>query len=634
MSFLNINFAAFSPFGTGLSEWRGDLNGIGEKVAKWESEASPEENRAEAANCIKIYATSKLKKESLVLKAYNLRNLPDIFDHKCFNILKHLDVSENKLTILPSSIENLSSLEVLILRNNQIMVSPNFSESFKSLEVLDLGNNQLTDLSESIRNLVNLKDLNLVYNKLRTLPDSIGELVSLTRLKVVHNQLNYIPNSIGNLSSLNFLDFGQNELTDLPEDISRCLLLEHLDLRQNKLSRLPEKIVSLTKLSWLYLGSNLITELPINIGNLLNLDSLYLNDNKLTVLPISIKGLFKLKRFEIMKNLLISLPAEIYLLPSICKIYFKEHDFLQQITASIRETISDRNYTGPQFVFSITERVSFNKSIKELLNELFRVVNKNNVSENLFVNIEKTETLRIWLSQLCLMKDFSKSLENKKKIVKKILAILEKANEDKAFYDVFVDVILDGSGTCGDRVALSILYIGINYKLSQFSISKQESLIIKKEKLKDLALFLKGLWGIGLLSFVAGEKIKLMRVEDQIEVHLAYPVMLQKILNLPIDVEDMLFFNISGVLEEDLQNARKFVEFHYASNDLFVEFLINHFKWEEAILNSFLIESQISRACKEEEPDYVGIAEKFKKEMKEKTLEILREISEDVKIKV
>jgi hypothetical protein len=274
------------------------------------------------------------------------------------------------------------------------------------------------------------------------------------------------------------------------------------------------------------------------------------------------------------------------------------------------------------------------RETKELLNELFRVVNKNNVSENLFVNIEKTETLRIWLSQLCLMKDFSKSLENKKKIVKKILAILEKANEDKAFYDVFVDVILDGSGTCGDRVALSILYIGINYKLSQFSISKQESLIIKKEKLKDLALFLKGLWGIGLLSFVAGEKIKLMRVEDQIEVHLAYPVMLQKILNLPIDVEDMLFFNISGVLEEDLQNARKFVEFHYASNDLFVEFLINHFKWEEAILNSFLIESQISRACKEEEPDYVGIAEKFKKEMKEKTLEILREISEDVKIKV
>ena len=105
------------------------------------------------------------------------------------NITK-LDLSDNELSLLPSTIGNLTSLEELFLWDNQ-----------------------LKELPSSIGNLTSLTRLESVGNQLRELPSTIGNLTSLTHLKVSFNQLSELPSTIGNLTSLTRLELNHNQLS-------------------------------------------------------------------------------------------------------------------------------------------------------------------------------------------------------------------------------------------------------------------------------------------------------------------------------------------------------------------------------------------------------------------------------------
>src|SRR6266498_288399 len=102
---------------------------------------------------------------------------------------------------IPSSIGNLTNLEVLDFYENQLSGSiPSTIGNLVNLQDLALGSNQLSgSIHSSIGNLINLQRLDLHSNQLSgTIPSSIGNLVNLYEADLFNNQLSgSIPSSIG-----------------------------------------------------------------------------------------------------------------------------------------------------------------------------------------------------------------------------------------------------------------------------------------------------------------------------------------------------------------------------------------------------------------------------------------------------
>ena len=144
------------------------------------------------------------------------------------------------------------------------------------------------------------------------------------------------------------------------------------------------------------------------------------------------------------------------------------------------------------------------------------------------------------------MADFSSS--NGKLIANKILQYLERAETDLPFRDIFFSVIEEASTTCGDRMALSILHIGINYDL--FTIDKSDL-----KKFADFIIY--GPWMMNRLEEIAREKFQTLKNADEIEVYLAYPIGLKDSLNIKIDLENMLFFFHAAYLLKKIWKMQK-----------------------------------------------------------------------------
>jgi len=214
----------------------------------------------------------------------------------------------NQLTALPSSIGNLTNLTYLHLGANQLTVLPSFIGNLTNLTSLNLNRNKLKELPLQILNLTNLTELNLGQNQFKELPSSIGNLTKLTKLSLSSNQLKELPFSINNLAELTELYLYSNQLTALPSSIGNLTNLTSLHLSQNQFKELPSSIDKLTNLIELHLEDNQLKELHSSTGNLTKLTKLYLYKNQLTALPSSIGNLKKLTRLDLRKNQLKEFP--------------------------------------------------------------------------------------------------------------------------------------------------------------------------------------------------------------------------------------------------------------------------------------------------------------------------------------
>ncbi|XP_052385917.1 leucine-rich repeat protein 1 [Carassius gibelio] len=130
--------------------------------------------------------------------------------------LRRLDLSNNHIKKLPSTIGDLSCLAELILHNNHL---ESFSDGLCS-----------STLQTS------LQHLDLSQNQLQVLPARFCQLQQLVNLKLDDNKLSRLPFHIGRLSKLRFLSAAHNQLTVLPASF-RKLCLENLDLFGNPFSQ-------------------------------------------------------------------------------------------------------------------------------------------------------------------------------------------------------------------------------------------------------------------------------------------------------------------------------------------------------------------------------------------------------------
>ncbi|XP_030926146.1 disease resistance-like protein DSC1 [Quercus lobata] len=184
--------------------------------------------------------------------------------------LEKLDLSGTAIKELPSSIEHLTSLTLLSLKNCKNLVClPSTICCLKLLNSLDLsGCSKFDRLPENLGNVEGLEFLDLSGTSIKEVPSSIVLLKNLKEL-LVHGlketlfSFNSMPTShiavglllpsLSGLHSLIYLDLCDCDLSSIPNDIGNLSSLARLNLCGNNFVSLPKGISQLSNLQTLHL---------------------------------------------------------------------------------------------------------------------------------------------------------------------------------------------------------------------------------------------------------------------------------------------------------------------------------------------------------------------------------------------
>lgn len=564
--------------------------------------------------------------EVLVLTDFDyLEKFPEISVRNQEKV-KILEMTGTLLEEFPVGIAPFWSLEFLNLRNNKFLEFPYFIANSKNLKEINLFGNKIQSIPDWIGNFSELRQLNLgttfecyaedlfrqEVNAVGSLPGSIGQLAKLEILNLSFNAISELPSNIGQLVSLKRLDLQSNRIHELPSEITQLSELELLDLRDNGLSGLPHLIGNLASLRFLRLGNrnfnpnddevsfirlNSIETMPDSIGSLTKLEELDLSSNRLQSLPESIGGLTSLKRLNLRGNPLTNLPHSIFSLPVTCEVYIDRANFPLAVFEAIRSTVNSAAYQGPRFHFSMIEPQPLEGNIRSLNELLDGLIAASHLSPRHWPGLlaeseQNLRSLRGWLARLSLMADYRSGPDKQQAVASKIVHYLDLAENDLAFRESFFQTIQNAAATCGDRMSVSILQVGVQHRLSQ----------IDKSDLKQFSNFLlKTVWSLDLLTTIAEQKMKELNLLDEIEVYLAYPIQLRERLSLEIDVDGMLYFAASSVTQKNLDDAFEFVQMQQTSLEARCAFLISRDDWKEALEKAYPAESAQIRALEEDD---------------------------------
>ncbi|EDW07725.2 leucine-rich repeat-containing protein 57 [Drosophila mojavensis] len=174
------------------------------------------------------------------------------------NVLKTLDLSENRFESVPDELGRLTMLKHLNLSGNRLSELNEVVGELVKLEVLLLMNNFLTKLPKSLNNCTHLKTVNLCNNQLKEFPTMLCGLKQLDVLDLSRNQITDVPAEVGNLY-VTELNLNQNQISALAEEIADCPKLKTLRLEENCLQAiaLTPRILKDSKISNLAVDGNL-----------------------------------------------------------------------------------------------------------------------------------------------------------------------------------------------------------------------------------------------------------------------------------------------------------------------------------------------------------------------------------------
>lgn len=152
--------------------------------------------------------------------------------------LQYLDLSDNKITGLPSDLWSLGSLKSLNLSSNQISGTlPSNIGNFGFLESLDLSSNNFSgEIPAAISSLVSLRVLKLNQNGFEySIPFGIRSCHSLVTIDLSSNRLTgLLPDSFGAaFPKLKTLNLAGNEIYDRDSDFSEMKSITSLNISGN-----------------------------------------------------------------------------------------------------------------------------------------------------------------------------------------------------------------------------------------------------------------------------------------------------------------------------------------------------------------------------------------------------------------
>jgi len=173
--------------------------------------------------------------------------------------LRTLDVSNNKLKVLPAAFGGFTSLKSLTLTSNHIGVLPSELSQLKKLEVLILNKNSLKVLPTGLfTSLSHLKTLSLASNQLTAFPEGLGTSRHLDVVDLSDNKIRTLPESVSELQVVE-LNMNKNQVASIPVCLSRCPRLKVLRLEENclALEAITPQLLKESQISLLAVDGNL-----------------------------------------------------------------------------------------------------------------------------------------------------------------------------------------------------------------------------------------------------------------------------------------------------------------------------------------------------------------------------------------
>lgn len=113
---------------------------------------------------------------------------------------------------------------------------PSSIMNMSSLQILNLSGNRPTEIPSTIGALKMLKELHLHDTRIKSLPATIGEMTSLRQLVVTGNRLTALPPELSNLHSLMIISASGNQITTIDQDVIMAPNLMALSLNNNKIT--------------------------------------------------------------------------------------------------------------------------------------------------------------------------------------------------------------------------------------------------------------------------------------------------------------------------------------------------------------------------------------------------------------
>ena len=161
-----------------------------------------------------------------------------------------------ELKTFPIEIFDLAdSLEVLNLSNNKLSVLPDDFGRLKKLRILFLSENEFKEIPEVLAQCPELTMIGFKSNQISLFPENALPL-KVQWLILTDNKIEKLPDSIGKLTKLQKCMLAGNRLHSLPSSMAACENLELLRISANQIKKLPSWIFTLPRLSWLACAGN------------------------------------------------------------------------------------------------------------------------------------------------------------------------------------------------------------------------------------------------------------------------------------------------------------------------------------------------------------------------------------------
>ena len=251
-----------------------------------------------------------------------------------------IDLRNNNLSgQIPASLNRLTSLRALVLRDNELTGPIPDLSALTDLRSLTLVGNKLNGpLPASLPSLISLTQFYLDNNELTGPIPDLSALTSLTQIGLSGNKLSGpVPASLNNLTGLTHLYLGQNELTGGIPDLSALTSLQVLGLNENHLTGLIPDLSALTSLTQIHLQHNLQLTGPIpDLSALTSLTQLHIQRNKLSgEIPTSLNALTNLTHLIIGNNQLSGEIPDLSGMTSLRVLAFQHNKLSGRIPASL-----------------------------------------------------------------------------------------------------------------------------------------------------------------------------------------------------------------------------------------------------------------------------------------------------------
>lgn len=192
-----------------------------------------------------------------------------------------LKISQQRLNEFPPHMRSFPNvLRTLDLSENRFVQLPDDIGRFTLLKHLNVNDNRLTELPAVLGQLIKLETINAINNLLVSIPRELCNLKHLKKVHLSNNQLTVFPTMFSGLKSLDVLDLSRNKITSIPPEAKELQVTE-LNCNQNQISSLAIEIADCPKLKTLRLEENClpITEIHSKILKESKISNLHLDGN-------------------------------------------------------------------------------------------------------------------------------------------------------------------------------------------------------------------------------------------------------------------------------------------------------------------------------------------------------------------